>query len=185
MEHNDLLERARCGDIEAFEQLILENQNYIYNVIFRIILKKEDAMDLTQETLIKAYINLRKFRGNSSFKTWLYRIAVNTAMDYIRKKNGIEDELIEMQDFKTPEDIIDKKATREIIMRELNTLQAEYKIILVLRDIEGLSYNEIAEVTNLTLGTVKSRLSRARNILKERLKSIPEFLSYIEERRQV
>ncbi|SNX55123.1 sigma-70 family RNA polymerase sigma factor [Thermoanaerobacterium sp. RBIITD] len=185
MNANELLNLAKNGDINAFETVISNYQNYIYNIIFRIVGLKEDALDLTQETLIKAYINLNKFKGNSEFKTWLYKIAVNVSLDFIRKKKGVEEQLNEISDLRTPEDIVDERITREIILDELNKLQNDYKIALILRDIEGLSYSEISKITKASLGTVKSRISRARNILKENLKHVPEFLNYIEERRPI
>jgi len=187
----ELLEKAKAGEAEAFEILTSEHQKYIYNVILRIIFDKEEALDLTQETLLKAYLNIKKFKGNSSFRTWLYRIAINCAMDYLRKRNversnfrEIEEFENEVKDFETPEEVVDKKLTAEIVMKEINKLPLDYKVVLILRDIEGLNYEEISKIMNLNLGTVKSRLWRARNLLKERIKSLPEFLS-LDERRQV
>lgn len=178
----------RCG---GFEILASEHQKYIYNVILRIIFDREEALDLTQETLLKAYLNIKKFKGNSSFRTWLYRIAVNSSMDYLRKRNversnfrEIEEFENGVKDFETPEEVVDKKLTAEIVMKEINKLPIDYKVVLILRDIEGLNYEEISKIMNLNLGTVKSRLWRARNLLKERIKSLPEFLS-LDERRQV
>ncbi|MBP2073230.1 RNA polymerase sigma factor [Thermoanaerobacterium butyriciformans] len=185
MDEKQLLLKAQEGDIESFENVISNYQNYIYNVIYRLVDVKEDALDLTQETLIKAYINLKKFKGNSEFKTWLYRIAVNVSHDFIRKKKGVEEHLEEISDFRTPENIFDDKVTRKIIIDELNKLKREYKTVLILRDIEGLTYNEIAEITNTNIGTVKSRISRARNILKENLKKIPGFINVVGERGQI
>ncbi|HHY79374.1 MAG TPA: sigma-70 family RNA polymerase sigma factor [Thermoanaerobacter sp.] len=191
MGQEELLERAKAGDVEAFEILASEHQKYIYNVILRIIFDREEALDLTQETLLKAYLNIKKFKGNSSFRTWLYRIAVNSSMDYLRKRNversnfrEIEEFENGVKDFETPEEVVDKKLTAEIVMKEINKLPIDYKVVLILRDIEGLNYEEISKIMNLNLGTVKSRLWRARNLLKERIKSLPEFLS-LDERRQV
>ncbi|MDI3312335.1 MAG: sigma-70 family RNA polymerase sigma factor, partial [Thermoanaerobacterium sp.] len=168
MDERQLLFKAQEGDIESFENVIASYQNYIYNVIYRIVGSKEDALDLTQETFIKAFVNIKKFRGKSEFKTWLYRIAVNTSLDFMRKRKGVEEQLDDISDFKTPEDIFDDKMTREIIMSELNKLKDDYKIAIILRDIEGLTYSEIAEITNSNIGTVKSRISRARYALKEK-----------------
>ncbi|SHF12049.1 MULTISPECIES: sigma-70 family RNA polymerase sigma factor [Thermoanaerobacter] len=191
MGQEELLERAKAGEVEAFEILTSEHQKYIYNVILKIVFDKEEALDLTQETLLKAYLNIKKFKGNSSFRTWLYRIAINCAIDYLRKRNversnfrKIEEFENEVKDFETPEEVVDKKLTAEIVMKEINKLPLDYKVVLILRDIEGLNYEEISKIMNLNLGTVKSRLWRARNLLKERIKSLPEFLS-LDERRQV
>ncbi|AEM78388.1 RNA polymerase sigma factor [Thermoanaerobacter wiegelii] len=191
MGQEELLERAKAGDVEAFEILASSYQKYIYNVILRTVGDKEEALDLTQETLLKAYLNIKKFKGNSSFRTWLYRIAINCAMDYLRKRNigknyfkQMEEFKNEVKNFKTPEEVVDKKLTAEMIMKEINKLPVDYKVVLILRDVEGLNYEEISKILNLNLGTVKSRLWRARNLLKERVKSLPEFLS-LEERRQL
>ncbi|MDP9751373.1 RNA polymerase sigma factor [Thermoanaerobacter pentosaceus] len=191
MGREDLLGRAKAGETEAFEILVSEHQKYIYNVILKIVFDKEEALDLTQETLLKAYLNIKKFRGNSSIRTWLYRIAINCAIDYLRKRNveksnfkEIEEFENEIKDFETPEEVLDKRLTAEMLMREINKLPADYKIALILRDIEGLNYEEISKIMNLNLGTVKSRLWRARNLLKERIKSLSEFLS-LEERGQL
>ncbi|MGI1691506.1 RNA polymerase sigma factor [Thermoanaerobacter uzonensis] len=191
MGQEELLEKAKAGEAEAFEILTSEHQKYIYNVILKIVFDKEEALDLTQETLLKAYLNIKKFKGNSSFRTWLYRIAINCAIDYLRKRDversnfrKIEEFENEVKDFETPEEVVDKKLTAEIVMKEINKLPLDYKVVLILRDIEGLNYEEISKIMNLNLGTVKSRLWRARNLLKERIKSLPEFLS-LDERRQV
>lgn len=185
LDERQLLFKAQEGDIESFENVIVSYQNYIYNVIYRIVGSKEDALDLTQETFIKAFVNIKKFKGKSEFKTWLYRIAVNTSLDFIRKRKSVEEQLGDIGDFKTPEDIFDDKMTREIIMNELNKLKNDHKIAIILRDIEGLTYSEIAKITNSNIGTVKSRISRARSALKENLKKIPGFINVFEERRQV
>lgn len=192
MGQEELVEKAKAGEIEAFEILVNQHEKYIYNVILKIIFfDKEEALDITQETLLKAYLNIKKFKGNSSFKTWLYKIAVNCAMDYLRKRNieihnftYIDEFDDKVKDFKTPEDVVDKKLTAEILMKEINKLPIDYRVVLILRDIEGLTYEEISKIMNLNLGTLKSRLWRARNLLKERIKSLPEFLS-LDERRQL
>ncbi|HHW56944.1 MAG TPA: sigma-70 family RNA polymerase sigma factor [Clostridia bacterium] len=187
MGQKELLEKARTGDIESFEILVKGHEKYIYNVILKIVFDKEEALDLTQETLLKAYLSIKNFKGESSFKTWLYRIAVNTTMDYMRKKSIEKSNIVEgeegefeIRDFHTPEEIIDKKLTVEVVREEINKLPMDYKVILVLRDIEGLDYGEISKILGLNVGTVKSRLWRARNLLKERIKSLPEFLSFQE-----
>ncbi len=185
LDERQLLFKAQEGDIESFENVIASYQNYIYNVIYRIVGNKEDALDLTQETFLKAFVNIKKFKGKSEFKTWLYRIAVNTSLDFMRKRKGVEEQLHDISDFKTPEDIFDDKMTRDIIMSELNKLKNDYKIAIILRDIEGLTYSEIAEITNSNIGTVKSRISRARSALKENLKKIPGFINIFDERRQL
>lgn len=187
MGQEELLERARNGDDEAFSLLIENYEKYVYNVILRIVEEKEEAKDIAQETFIKAYMSIKTFRKDSSFRTWIYRIAVNTAMDYLRKKvrskvnlvTAAEDEL-EIKSFQTAEEVIEQKLTVEMVRREISKLPVDYKIALILRDIEGMNYEEIASILKVNLGTVKSRIWRARNLLRERIKSLPEFSGFQE-----
>lgn len=191
MGQEELLERARNGDDEAFSLLIENYEKYVYNVILRIVEEKEEAKDIAQETFIKAYMSIKTFRKDSSFRTWIYRIAVNTAMDYLRKKvrsevnlvTAAEDEL-EIKSFQTPEEVIEQKLTVEMVRREISKLPVDYKIALILRDIEGMNYEKIASILKVNLGTVKSRIWRARNLLRERIKSLPEFSGFQERGRE-
>lgn len=191
MGQEELLERARNGDDEAFSLLIENYEKYVYNVILRIVEEKEEAKDIAQETFIKAYMSIKTFRKDSSFRTWIYRIAVNTAMDYLRKKvrskvnlvTAAEDEL-EIKSFQTAEEVIEQKLTVEMVRREISKLPVDYKIALILRDIEGMNYEEIASILKVNLGTVKSRIWRARNLLRERIKSLPEFSGFQERGRE-
>lgn len=191
MGQEELLERARNGDDEAFSLLIENYEKYVYNVILRIVEEKEEAKDIAQETFIKAYMSIKTFRKDSSFRTWIYRIAVNTAMDYLRKKvrsevnlvTAAEDEL-EIKSFQTPEEVIEQKLTVEMVRREISKLPVDYKIALILRDIEGMNYEEIASILKVNLGTVKSRIWRTRNLLRERIKSLPEFSGFQERGRE-
>ena len=191
MGQEELLERARNGDDEAFSLLIENYEKYVYNVILRIVEEKEEAKNIAQETFIKAYMSIKTFRKDSSFRTWIYRIAVNTAMDYLRKKvrsevnlvTAAEDEL-EIKSFQTPEEVIEQKLTVEMVRREISKLPVDYKIALILRDIEGMNYEEIASILKVNLGTVKSRIWRTRNLLRERIKSLPEFSGFQERGRE-
>jgi RNA polymerase sigma-70 factor (ECF subfamily) len=180
----ELLERARNGDDKAFSLLIENYEKYVYNVILRIVEEKEEAKDIAQETFIKAYMNIKTFRKDSSFKTWIYRIAVNTAMDYLRRKVRSKIDLVtthedglEVKNFQTPEEVIEQKLTIEMVRKEISKLPLDYKVALILKDIEGMSYEEISNILKINLGTVKSRIWRARNLLRERMKSLLELSS--------
>ncbi|MGB9780592.1 RNA polymerase sigma factor [Caldanaerobacter sp.] len=184
MGEEELLERARNGDDEAFSLLMKNYEKYVYNVILRIVEEKEEAKDIAQETFIKAYMNIKTFRKDSSFKTWIYRIAVNTAMDYLRRKARSKIDLVathkdglEVKNFQMPEEVIEQRLTVEMVRKEISKLPVDYKVALILKDIEGMSYEEISNILKINLGTVKSRIWRARNLLRERIKSLPEFLS--------
>lgn len=174
-----LVNLAKSGDINAFEELIADCEKIVFNIALKMIPTYEDAKDISQEVFIKVYKNLEKFDGKSAFSTWVYRITVNTCIDFLRKtKNTVSlDNNLEFEDgshtsmqYKdtspTPEEQAIKNEKKSEIENAINHLSFEHKLILTLRDIQGLSYNEISEITNLSLGTVKSRLARARNSLK-------------------
>lgn len=181
-----LIEKAKNGDIEAFESLIRQSEKIVYNIAYRMLNNSEDVKDISQEVFIKVYKNLKNFDEKSAFSTWIYRIAVNTCIDEIRKRKGkqtisIEEELqqedgaIKKQipvQAETPEEDYIKKEQKEELLSAVEELSQTHKTVLTLRDLEGFSYAEIAEITETSVGTVKSRLSRAR----EQLKNILELL---------
>ena len=176
-----LVEKAKKGDSASFGSLIIHHERFVYNVVYRMLPNKEDAEDISQEVFIKAYKYLNRFDGKAAFSTWLYKIAVNTCIDEIRKRRGKETLSINAE-IDTGEGTVEKeyvsgiigveeevlsKEGVEIIKRAINNLSEEQKTVITLRDIEGLSYIEIAEITECSMGTVKSRLSRARQALKD------------------
>ncbi len=184
------IQRAKKGDINAFESLIQENEILVYNIAYRMLAQPEDAKDISQEVFIKAYKNIHNFDEKSAFSTWIYRIAVNTCIDEIRKRKNkttvsIEEEQ-QTQDGSFQKQFISEEPSPENaylafeknqeIIQAINTLSPEHKAVVTLRDLNGLSYTEISDITNLSLGTVKSRLARARNQLKN------EFLKNREQR---
>ncbi|AEE91753.1 RNA polymerase, sigma-24 subunit, ECF subfamily [Tepidanaerobacter acetatoxydans Re1] len=183
----DLVRRAKRGDISAFEDLISGYEKKVYNTAYRFFNNAEDAMDVSQEIFIKIFTSLRRFREDSSFSTWLYRIAVNTCIDFLRKKREdvfpIKEE-IAMDDkiklgFQTelPEEFVEKQETKQAIMKAISTLPEEQRICIILRDVQGFSYTEISDILSCSLGTVKSRLFRGRRALKENLKDPELFFS--------
>ncbi|MEJ2700962.1 MAG: sigma-70 family RNA polymerase sigma factor [Sedimentisphaerales bacterium] len=186
-----LIERSRKGDSAAIERLVLKYQNRIYNVVLRICADPDDAAELTQETFVKIIENLGKFEGRSSFYTWAFRIAVNLTLNYRQKNKRVavrsldsEDgsydpqaaralkELLSDDRSPDPAAMAQNKEAYEIAVKALRRLDDAQRTVLVLRDIEGMSYARIAEVLGIELGTVRSRLSRARTRLRDILEAI-------------
>ncbi len=181
---NTLIKQASQGDDEAFASLVELYSSRIYSVCFSFLGNRQDAEDCAQEAFIKAYKAISKFNFKASFYTWIYRIAVNSCHDYRRKYQKVvihsldqdletEDSSVSMQiadDNPLPDEIALANETKELIHQEIQALPEYLGQILILRDIEELSYQELADVLNLNLGTVKSRLARARKQLMEQLK---------------
>lgn len=183
----DLVRRAKAGEIEAFEELITGYEKKIYNTAYRFFHNSEDASDITQEIFIKVYTSLSKFREGSSFSTWVYRIAVNTCIDFYRKKREptlpINEEIASSDSgaanraHLSPEEAIEKRELRDEIQRAIDKLPEEQRMCIILRDIQGFSYMEIGRILNCSLGTVKSRINRGRRALRDILKAAELFSS--------
>ena len=187
-----IVQRVLQGDVNAFEKLVLEYEKSVYAITQRMTGNAEDAADMTQETFIKAYNSLSSFRGDSKFSVWLYRIATNVCLDFLRSRSrkptvslsvedddGEEVELDIADESQSPERLLERGLTRDAVRRGLNALSPEYRQILLLREIQGLSYEEIADVLTLEVGTVKSRIFRARKRLCAFLLAdgnIPDFM---------
>ncbi|MBN2879836.1 MAG: RNA polymerase sigma factor [Clostridia bacterium] len=169
----ELLSRALKGDMSAFEELISSNEKRIYNLCFRMMRNEQDAQDMAQEALIKAWKSLRNFHFKSAFSTWLYKIAVNTCLDELRKRKNntqsIEDlseKGIEMQDEESL-GFADESALKSGLEQALDKLEVNEKLIIVLKDVQGYSYEEISLILSCPIGTVRSRLSRSRRKLAD------------------
>ena len=179
-----LIKRFKASDASAFDEIILKYQDRIYNVCRYMLGNARDAEDAAQDTFIKAYRNLRNFRPDSSLYTWLYRIAVNTCLDYkkrpffasiYRGACGDDEVMNELpSDDPSPERLYESKQTCHVLRMSLKQLSEKFRTVLILKEIEGLSYEEIAEVLDISIGTVKSRISRAREELKQQLKKFME-----------
>jgi len=183
-----LVEQCRQGDSEAMERLILKYQNRIYNVILKICANVDDAAELTQETFVKVIENIDKFEGRSGFYTWAFRIAVNLTLNYCQRSGRLglksldaEDDGQARQQLKEflnddsspdPAAVAANKELCEIVIASLMKLNDAQRTVLVLRDIEGMNYAQIAEVLDIELGTVRSRLSRARSNLRGIMEAI-------------
>ena len=177
-EEFDVIRRVLDGDVNAFEELVKAYETKVYNLALQMLGNKQDAQDVTQEAFIKAYNSLSSFRGESRFSGWLYRIVSNMCLDFLRKKSrgkpgsltvedddGEEIQLDLPDTSQAPEEVLEKKLTRDAVRRGLASLPPDARQILLLREIEGLSYEEIGETLGLESGTVKSRLFRARKKL--------------------
>jgi len=176
-----LVHLAQNGDIGAFEELVIEYENGIYNLAYRMLGSPEDARDISQEVFLRAYRSLRSFREEASFSTWVYRIAKNACLDELRKRSKVQavsvDQPLETEEgavqrelpskLGDPERAVEQVELSELIEQALGTLADQYRSAVVLRDLHGFAYEEIAEIMEVSLGTVKSRIHRGRQALKE------------------
>jgi len=186
-----LVEQCRRGDSAATERLILRYQNRIYNAILKMCGNADDAAELTQDTFVKVIENIDKFEGRSSFYTWAFRIAVNLTLNYCQRKARVGFRSLDAEDDEKdsqakqvlkkfladdsspdPAVVAANKELCKIAVRTLMKLGDEQRAVVVLRDIEGMNYAQIAEVLDIELGTVRSRLSRARSNLREIMEAI-------------
>lgn len=179
-----LVAKSKKGDVAAFEELISGYEKKAYNIAYRMMGNEEDAKDMAQEAFIKIYKSIKNFREESSFSTWLYRIVTNVCLDEIRKRKRNETVPLEISiqnddgaahielgaDKETPDDIYERIEKRQLIFNAINSLSEDYKTVIVLRDVQGFGYEEIASMLNCSLGTIKSRINRARNALKDKLR---------------
>lgn len=183
-----LVELALQGDQRSFAQLVLKYQKKVFNLCFRFLNNYEQAQDLTQEIFVRVFKGLKKFRGEASFSTWLYCIACNTCRNKWRSWSnnaGVvsldepiatgDDEMtreVEDKDCPNPQAEIEAREIQQRVQQAIKSLSYEHQEVIVLRDIQGLAYEEIASALGCNLGTIKSRLSRARLELKDKLKGV-------------
>lgn len=181
-----LVDRAQHGDKKAFELLVVKYQRKLMRLISRLIRDQAEAEDVVQEAFIKAYRALPQFRGDSAFYTWLYRIGINTAKNYLvtqgrRAPTSTEADVEEaetfddgeqLRDINTPESMLATKQIAETVNLAMEVLPEELRIAITLREIEGLSYEDIAEAMHCPIGTVRSRIFRAREAIAEKLRPL-------------
>ncbi len=184
-----LVKRCQAGERGAFNEIVRSYQKKVFNLAYHFLGNYSEAVDLTQDAFIKAYLSIKRFRQEASFYTWLYRITVNLCKNKLkyRQRRGYYqkrslDEPLELEEGSlkielaankpNPGETVVNKERREIIRRAIEALDEGYREVLILRDREMLNYEEIAKVLKCQVGTVKSRLHRARGMLKERLKGV-------------
>jgi RNA polymerase sigma-70 factor (ECF subfamily) len=181
-EDNRLVAECQAGDLEAFNKLVLKYQDRVFDTIYRMVGHHEDARDLAQDCFVKAYVALSDFRGQSSFYTWLFRIAINCALSRRRWTARREERVVSHYEY--PEDLgaaaadqaaaepglfVEQEEERRTVIEALCRLSPEHRAVIVLKDIEGADYAQMAEVLQCPRGTVKSRVHRARQALRKEL----------------
>ncbi len=181
----ELVKRVQNGDKSAFDLLVLKYQHKIIKLVSRFVREPSDALDVTQDSFIKAYRALPNFRGDSAFYTWLYRIASNTAKNFLVSQRrrlgdvGIDseemmsrEEEFGLNDVATPDNILAKDEVQHTVFETIENLPDDLRTALTLREFDGLSYEEIAEVMECPVGTVRSRIFRARETVSEKLRAL-------------
>ena len=181
---NELVSRCKKGDLDAFEALVIKHQKKMLNTAFRMVGNYEDACEIVQDAFLSAYKAIQKFEGRSSFPTWLCAIVINTARNRIQQiRSAARHEQFSLDDPISTEDgslrielasdcpsaidQLEKKEMQAGVQKCINTLETEFKEVLILRDIQGFSYEEISDMLRVAQGTVKSRLFRAREYMKK------------------
>ncbi|MCA3220507.1 MAG: RNA polymerase sigma factor RpoE [Burkholderiales bacterium] len=181
-----LVERVQRGEKRAFELLVAKYQRKIFRLLSRLIRDPAEVEDVAQEAFVKAYRALPNFRGESAFYTWLYRIAINTAKNHLvaqgrraptTTETDVEDaenfdEADQLRDVNTPESMLQSRQVGEAVNRAIEKLPEDLRTAIVLRELEGLSYEEIAESMNCPIGTVRSRIFRAREAIASELRPL-------------
>lgn len=181
-----VVDRVVKGDIDAFSVLVGKYQDRIYSAVYNYVSNSEDAVDITQDAFVKAYSKLRSFDSGSTFYTWLYRIAVNTAIDFLRKRksrpvDSLDDEKFNEMGFEPvshdagadPVKVFSTNEQQRMLKQAISSLSEKLRSVIVLHDVEGLSQEEVADILKVPIGTVKSRVSRGRaelrNILRRQI----------------
>ena len=180
-----LVERVQKGDKQAFDVLVLKYQNKIIQLIYRYVHDPDEARDVAQDAFIKAYKAIDRFRGDSAFYTWIYRIAINTAKNHLvasgrrPPKSDIDAQDAEqyegasgLKEYATPERLLQKDEIQSAIAEAIDDLPDDLRTAITLRELEGLSYEEIAQTMDCPIGTVRSRIFRARDAIDKRLKPL-------------
>ncbi len=179
-----IIDKIKKGDIGSFNILVERYQKQVFNIAYRFVGNSEDASDLAQEAFLKAYKSIKTFRKDSSFKTWMYHITSNVCKDELRKKkkalvvsldapiSGNDGQEFERQ-FKSsvlsPEEKYEVQEKQKFVQKIINSLPEDYRMVLILRELQDLSYQEISDILNCSIGTVKSRLNRGRKQFKEKM----------------
>ncbi len=182
-EQDDLLlvAASKNGDQDAFAQLVQRYQRRVFNLVYRMLQQYEEATEITQETFLAAWQGLPAFRGDARFPTWLYRIAYNCSLKQLELRKRDRALQVALETEQVLEDAnnehranaeIDARDRQALIQEHLSHLPAKYRIVLILRHLQDMTYEEMAEILTMPIGTIKTHLFRARNLLKERLQSL-------------
>jgi RNA polymerase sigma-70 factor (ECF subfamily) len=188
MNEQDLISRSQAGDLQAFNDLVELYQRSVFNLALRMLGSAETAEDATQDTFVSAYRAIARFRGGS-FKAWVFKIAANSCRDKMRSARrasvtSLDNLIAEAGDFiadddtESPEDYAERRELGRLLADSLARLPEDQRLVVMLSDVQGLSYEEIAQVTGASLGTVKSRLNRARSRLRDLLLQRGELLPF-------
>src|SRR5215469_3695825 len=183
IEQDDLLlvAASKNGDQEAFAQLVQRYQRRVFNLIYRMLQQYEEATEITQETFLAAWQGLSSFRGDARFPTWLYRIAYNCSIKQLELRKRDRALQVALEAERTLENAsdeqrenaeLDARDRQRLIQEHLSQLPTKYRIVLILRHLQDMTYEEMAEILTMPIGTIKTHLFRARNLLKERIQSI-------------
>lgn len=184
MDERELIARLQKRDEAAFEELIRQYEKKVYTLCFRMCGSSEDAEEAAQDAFLALWRGIDRFRQESSLSTWIYRLATNACIDTLRRRKkqsgsvSLDDEELFVDAVDTspqPQETIEHREARKLLQEGLSALPEEYRKVLILREIEGLSYTEIAECASLELGTVKSRISRGRSLLRNFLSGNGNF----------
>ncbi len=180
-----LVERVKSGDKAAFDALVLKYQHRVVSLVSRFVKSHADALDVTQEAFLKAYRALPNFRGDSAFYTWLYRIAVNTAKNYLtmqsRRSGELNQDISEIEQIEVSDALRDKATPERLLLRDeiqatvisaIEQLPEDLRVAIMLREVDGMSYEDIAAVMECPIGTVRSRIFRAREAIDKQLKPL-------------
>lgn len=177
----NIIIEASKGSLESFERIYKVYSGFVYNVAFRVVNDRDEAQEVSQEVFLTVYRKLKSFKFKSSFKTWIYRITVNIAINYAKKKSKDRDRTVEYDDnsefnrtINSTSEEIEREQQQKDISTLLEALNPDQRVCIVLRSIEGLSYQEIAETLNVNINTVRSRLKRARETLLAKREEIVE-----------
>ena len=178
-----LVSASQGGDQDAFAQLVQRHQRRVFSLVFRMLQQYEEASEVTQETFLAAWQGLPAFRGEARFSTWLYRIAYNCSLKQLEQRKrdralqtNMEAEQSLLGNAQEPVDArLEAHARQALVHEQLSRLPAKYRIVLILRHLQDMSYEEMAELLKIPIGTIKTHLFRARNLLKERLEADREL----------
>lgn len=193
MKEEELIRLCQTGNSEAFEILLANYEKMIYNLTYRYFGNHHDASDVGQEAMVRIYQKIKDFNGKSSFKTWLYRVVSNLCLDELRRRkirpSSSLDEIKEKgyeptAEYYDPAEAVESTERNRLVQEVLLELSEDHRTVLILKDIQGLEYHEIVQITNWNMGTVKSRLNRAREAFRKKLSSQQRFTILAEGRIQ-